>query len=110
MPDLPLLDDPSAYDPNDGWRVLYRGEDAGTIQSTGRTLILRGGDRFRVELEEPYDEDSGVDAPPSTVGELVAIAERVGCAGLKTAEGASYIANLSDLRAERRGRTTVSPN
>ncbi len=52
MPELPLLDDLSNYNIKDGWRVLRRGEDAGTFQSTERRLALRTGDRFRVELEE----------------------------------------------------------
>ncbi len=110
MPDQDLLDDLSGYDPNDGWHVLRRGEVAGTFQSRERTLVLRGGDRFRVELDEPYGEDCGVDAPPGTVGELVAIAERVGCAGLKTADGTTYIANMADLRVERRSSKTPTLN
>lgn len=101
MTDHFLLDDPSGYDINDGWHILHRGEDAGTFESSDRMLILRGGVRFRVETSETYNEGSGVDAPHGTVGELVAIAERVGCAGVKAADGKTYIANISDLRAER---------
>lgn len=110
MTDDFLLDDPSDYDATDGWRILHRGEDAGTFQSSDRTLMLRGGDRFRVDASEPYDEDSGVDAPFGTIGELVAIAERVGCAGVKVADGKTYIARISDLRAERGPWTSVTAN
>ena len=94
------LADIGDFDPNDSWQALYRGQDAGSLGSGKRSIVLRGGDRYRVQLDQPYDEDSGVDAPPGAVGELVAISERVGCAAVKTDDGRNYLVVISDLRPE----------
>jgi hypothetical protein len=83
--------------PDDGWEVLYRGQDAGRLTNPRRTLALRGGDRYRVLEHEPYDDDLGLDAAPGTTGELVAISVKRRLGALKTTDGAVCVADLSDL-------------
>ncbi len=57
-----LLDDSNSisYIGDDGWEVLCRGQDGGSLDSVRRSLPLRGGDRYRVLAHEPYEEDSQV--------------------------------------------------
>lgn len=78
-----LLDDPASYALDDGWQVLSRDEDAGAIESRGRTVPLRGGARYRILPHDGYDIDDEPAAAAGLEGELVAVCAKRGLASLR---------------------------
>lgn len=92
-----VLDDPDLYLVEDGWKVLVQDEDAGSVTAGDRTIVLRGGARYRVREHKGYDIDEEPAAAPGTLGELVAINPKRGLASLRTSDNRPGLVDLHDL-------------